>query len=81
MLVCQFVTKAVCSYVIDWQTVRAQCPQGHQATATQSHSFFSFFISETRLLSSEAEEKERVGVGGWGGGCRCRAGALEQTHS
>lgn len=44
MLVCQFVTKAVCSYVIDWQTVRAQCPQGHQATATQSHSFFIFYF-------------------------------------
>lgn len=29
MLVCQFVTKAVCSCVIDWQTVLARYPQGH----------------------------------------------------
>lgn len=29
MLVCQFVTKAVCSCVIDWQTLLAQYPQGH----------------------------------------------------
>lgn len=64
MLVCQFVTKAVCSCVIDWQTVLAQYPQGHTGycyTVTFLFFIYIYFFFEMLLSFSEAErggEKE-----------------------
>lgn len=56
MLVCQFVTKAVCSCVIDWQTVLAHYPWGHTGYCCR----VTFFFFEKLLSFSEADrETER----------------------
>lgn len=44
MLVCQFVTKAVCFCVIDWQTVLAQSPLGHAGVCCRV-TFFKKLLS------------------------------------
>lgn len=64
MLVCQFVTKAVCSCVIDWQTVLAHYPWGHTGYCCRVTFFFFFF---EKLLSfseadREAERSHWIGV-------------------
>ncbi len=60
MLVCQFVTKAVCSCVIDWQTVLALYPQGHTGYC------YRVTVFEMLLSFSEAErqrQRERGATG------------------
>ncbi len=55
MLVCQFVTKAVCSCVIDWQTVLAQYPWGHAGYCYR----VTFFWEAPLIFSERQRERER----------------------
>lgn len=55
MLVCQFVTKAVCSCVIDWQTVLAQSPWGHTGYCYR----VTFFWEAPLIFWSREREGER----------------------
>lgn len=66
MLVCQFVTKAVCSCVIDWQTVLAQYPWGH--TGYSYRVTFFFLLGEASLIfwgRDRERQREATGFASW----------------
>lgn len=65
MLVCQFVTKAVCSCVIDWQTVLAHYPWGHTGYCCRVTFFFFFFRSFSHFLKQTERQREATESVSW----------------
>lgn len=62
MLVCQFVTKAVCSCVIDWQTVLAHNPWGHTGYCCRVTFFFFGKLLSFSEAVRKAERSHWIGV-------------------